>query len=98
MEPKVALSEMLGKLTGCSKGKGGSMHLADKRLRFWGGHAIVGAHIPLAAGIALADKYHGTDSLPICLVGDGATNIGYFQEALNLAAARPLPIFFVCEN
>src|SRR5713101_5497012 len=82
----------------CSKGKGGSMHLADKRLRFWGGHAIVGAHIPLAAGIALADKYRGTDSVTICLFGDGATNIGYFHEALNLAAVWSLPIFFVCEN
>jgi len=98
MEPKVALAEMLGKVTGCSKGKGGSMHLADKRLRFWGGHAIVGAHIPLAAGIALADKYHGNDSVTICLFGDGATNIGYFHEALNLAAVWSLPVLFVCEN
>ncbi len=98
MEPKVALAEMLGKITGCSKGKGGSMHLADKRLRFWGGHAIVGAHIPLATGLALADKYHGNDSVTICLFGDGATNIGYFHEALNLAAVWSLPIVFVCEN
>lgn len=98
MEPRVALAEMLGKVTGCSKGKGGSMHLADKRLRFWGGHAIVGAHIPLATGIALADKYRGADSVTICLFGDGATNIGYFHEALNLAAVWGLPIVFVCEN
>ena len=98
MEPKVAMAEMLGKVTGCSKGKGGSMHLADKRLRFWGGHAIVGAHIPLAVGIALAEKYRGTDSVTICLFGDGATNIGYFHEALNMAAVWCLPIVFVCEN
>ena len=98
MEPKVALAEMLGKATGCSKGKGGSMHLADKRLRFWGGHAIVGAHIPLAVGIALAEKYRGTDSVTICLFGDGATNIGYFHEALNMASVWCLPIVFVCEN
>ena len=98
MEPKVALAEMLGKITGCSKGKGGSMHLADKRLRFWGGHAIVGAHIPLATGLALADQYHHNDSVTICLFGDGATNIGYFHEALNLAAVWALPIVFVCEN
>lgn len=98
MEPKVALSEMLGKITGCSKGKGGSMHLADKRLRFWGGHAIVGAHIALSTGIALADKYRGSDSVTLCLFGDGATNIGYFHEALNLAAVWHLPIVFICEN
>jgi pyruvate dehydrogenase E1 component alpha subunit len=98
MEPKVALAEMLGKITGCSKGKGGSMHLADKRLRFWGGHAIVGAHIPLATGLALADKYHHNDSTTICMFGDGATNIGYFHEALNLAAVWALPIVFICEN
>lgn len=98
MQPKVILAEMLGKATGCSKGKGGSMHLADKRLRYWGGHAIVGAHIALAAGLALADKYRGSDSVTICLFGDGATNIGYFHEALNLAAVWALPIVFVCEN
>ena len=98
MEPKVALAEMLGKLTGCCKGKGGSMHLADKNLRFWGGHAIVGAHIALSTGIALANKYRHEDTVTLCFFGDGATNIGYFHEALNLAAVWDLPIVFICEN
>ena len=98
MEPKIILAEMLGKVTGSSKGKGGSMHLADKKLKYWGGHAIVGAHISLATGIALADKYRHSDAVTICLFGDGATNIGYFHEALNLAAVWELPIVFVCEN
>ncbi len=98
MEPRVAIAEMMGKATGCCKGKGGSMHLADIRLRFWGGHAIVGAHMPLATGIALADKYKGSDSVTLCFFGDGATNIGYFHEAVNLAAVWKLPIVFICEN
>lgn len=98
MEPKVILAEMLGKVTGCCKGKGGSMHLADKRLKFWGGHAIVGAHIALSTGIALANQYRGEDAVTICFFGDGATNIGYFHEGVNLAAVWDLPIVFICEN
>ncbi len=98
MEPKVILAEMLGKITGCSKGKGGSMHLADINLKFWGGHAIVGAHIALATGLALADKYRGSDAVTLCFFGDGASNIGYFHEALNLAGVWDLPIVFICEN
>ena len=98
MEPKVILAEMLGKVTGCCKGKGGSMHMADKSLRFWGGHAIVGAHIALSTGLALADKYRGGDNVTLCFFGDGATNIGYFHESLNLAAVWDLPIVFICEN
>jgi pyruvate dehydrogenase E1 component alpha subunit len=98
MEPRVAIAEMLGKATGCCKGKGGSMHLADIRLRYWGGHAIVGAHLPLATGLALADKYHGSDAVTLCFFGDGATNIGYFHEAVNLAVVWKLPIVFICEN
>jgi pyruvate dehydrogenase E1 component alpha subunit len=98
MEPKVALAEMLGKVTGCCKGKGGSMHLADINLKFWGGHAIVGAHIALSTGLALADKYRGSDAATICFFGDGASNIGYFHEALNLAGVWDLPIVFICEN
>jgi pyruvate dehydrogenase E1 component alpha subunit len=98
MEPKVAIAEMLGKATGCCKGKGGSMHLADIRLRYWGGHAIVGAHLPLATGLALADKYHGSSAVTFCFFGDGATNIGYFHEAVNLAVVWKLPILFICEN
>ncbi len=98
MPARVVMAELLGKATGCSKGKGGSMHLADPSLNFWGGHAIVGAHLPLAAGLALADRYQGNTAATICLFGDGATNIGYFHEALNLASVWKLPVLWVCEN
>jgi pyruvate dehydrogenase E1 component alpha subunit len=98
MPAKVVLAELLGKVTGCSKGMGGSMHLADVSLNFWGGHAIVGAHLPLATGMALADDYQGREAATICFFGDGATNIGYFHEALNLAAVWKLPVLWVCEN
>ena len=98
MDANSIMAEMFGKVTGCCKGKGGSMHLADIRLRFWGGHAIVGAHIPLAAGIALADKQRGSSAATLCFFGDGATNIGYFHEGLNLAAVWDLPVVFICEN
>lgn len=92
------LAELLGKSTGCSQGKGGSMHMADVKKNFWGGHAIVGAHLPLAAGLALGDKYRGNDGVTICMFGDGATNIGYFHEALNLSKVWKLPVLWVCEN
>ena len=98
MPARVVLAELLGKATGCSKGMGGSMHLADVRLNFFGGHAIVGAHLPLAVGMALADQYQGRQAVTICFFGDGATNIGYFHEALNLAAVWKLPVLWVCEN
>jgi pyruvate dehydrogenase E1 component alpha subunit len=98
MPARIVLAELLGKATGCSKGKGGSMHLADPSLNFWGGHAIVGAHLPLAAGLALADRYQGNEAATICLFGDGATNIGYFHEALNLSSVWKLPVLWVCEN
>lgn len=92
------MAELLGKQTGTSKGKGGSMHLADVDLNFWGGHAIVGAHLPLAAGMALADQQRDMDAVTICFFGDGATNIGYFHEALNLSMVWDLPVLWVCEN
>jgi len=98
MEPSIVMAELLGKATGCSKGKGGSMHLADVNLNFWGGHAIVGAHLPLASGMALADKQLGKEAATICFFGDGATNIGYFHEALNLSKIWQLPVLWVCEN
>lgn len=98
MEPKVIMAEMFGKVTGCCKGKGGSMHLADVTKKFWGGHAIVGAHLALATGIAFADKYRKSDAVTLCFFGDGASNIGYFHESLNLAAAWHLPVVFICEN
>jgi len=95
---KAVMAELLGKVTGCSKGKGGSMHMADVSKNFWGGHAIVGAHLPIAAGLALGDHYAGNDSVTICMFGDGATNIGFFHEALNLSKVWRLPVLWVCEN
>jgi pyruvate dehydrogenase E1 component alpha subunit len=95
---KVVLAELLGKFTGCSKGMGGSMHMADVSRNFWGGHAIVGAHLPIAAGMALGDRYKGSDAVTICMFGDGATNIGYFHEALNLSKVWNLSVVWVCEN
>jgi pyruvate dehydrogenase E1 component subunit alpha len=95
---KIVMAELLGKATGCSKGRGGSMHLADVSKNFWGGHAIVGAHLPIAAGLALGDRYQGSDSVTICMFGDGATNIGYFHEALNLSKVWNLSMLWVCEN
>jgi pyruvate dehydrogenase E1 component alpha subunit len=98
MEARPIMAEMFGKVTGCCKGKGGSMHLADVSKRYWGGHAIVGAHLALATGLAFADKSRKSDAVTICFFGDGASNIGYFHESLNLAAVWKLPILFVCEN
>ena len=98
IEVKFVMAEFLGKATGSAKGKGGSMHLADVDLNFWGGHAIVGAHLPLATGMAMADKYRGEAGITICMFGDGATNIGYFHEALNLSMVWDLPVLWVCEN
>jgi len=92
------IAELMGKATGISKGRGGSMHMADVTKNFWGGHAIVGAHLPLAAGLALGDKYAGRDAVTICMFGEGATNIGFFHEALNLAKVWSLPVLWVCEN
>ncbi|NMB54615.1 MAG: pyruvate dehydrogenase (acetyl-transferring) E1 component subunit alpha [Leptolinea sp.] len=95
---KEVLAELLGKATGISKGRGGSMHMADVTRNFWGGHAIVGAHLPLAAGLALGDQYQETGGVTICMFGDGASNIGYFHEALNLSKVWNLPVLWVCEN
>jgi pyruvate dehydrogenase E1 component alpha subunit len=95
---KEVLAELLGKETGMSKGKGGSMHMASTERNFWGGHAIVGGHLPIASGLALGDKYDHNDNVTICMFGDGATNIGYFHEALNLSKAWGLRVLWVCEN
>ena len=92
------MAELMGKATGISQGRGGSMHMADVSRNFWGGHAIVGAHLPLAAGMALGDKYAGRDGVTICMFGEGATNIGFFHEALNLSKVWTLPVLWVCEN
>jgi pyruvate dehydrogenase E1 component subunit alpha len=98
LTPQEVMAELLGKSTGSSKGKGGSMHLADIEKNFWGGHAIVGAHIPIAAGMAFGDLYMGNDAVTICMFGDGATNIGFFHEGLNLSKVWNTPVLWVCEN
>jgi pyruvate dehydrogenase E1 component alpha subunit len=92
------MAELFGKATGCSRGLGGSMHYFDKERHMYGGHAIVGAHVPLAVGMAFASKYRSEDRVTICFFGDGAINQGAFHEALNLAALYKLPVVFVCEN
>lgn len=92
------MAELLGKKTGVSKGKGGSMHLANVERHYWGGYAVVGGHLPLATGIALAEHYKETDNAVLCFFGDGATNIGYFHESLNLAGVWDLPVLWICEN
>jgi pyruvate dehydrogenase E1 component alpha subunit len=92
------MAELFGKATGCSRGLGGSMHFFDRQNHMYGGHAIVGAHVPLAAGMAFASKYRSEDRVTLCFFGDGAINQGAFHEALNLAALYKLPIVFICEN
>lgn len=98
MDPKAAMAELLGKETGCSKGKGGSMHFFDAEKGFLGGHAIVGSHIPLAAGVALASKYRGDGRVCICYFGDGAMDQGSLHETFNMAALWKLPVIYVVEN
>lgn len=97
-DPNAVMAELLGKKTGVSKGKGGSMHLADVPRHYWGGYAVVGGHLPLAVGLALAENYRGTDNAVLCYMGDGATNIGYFHESLNLAGVWNLPVLWIVEN
>ena len=97
-DPSKLMAELFGKYTGVSKGKGGSMHLADVDRRYWGGYAVVGGHLPLATGISLAEQYRGTDGAVLCYFGDGSTNIGYFHESLNLSGVWDLPMLWICEN
>ncbi len=92
------MAEMFGKATGCSRGRGGSMHLFDAATRFYGGNAIVGGGLPLAVGLALADKMQGIPRVTACFFGDGAVAEGAFHEAMNLAALWSLPVLFCCEN
>jgi pyruvate dehydrogenase E1 component alpha subunit len=98
MDPGEVMAELCGKQSGVSKGKGGSMHLFDKRRGFLGGHAIVGGQIPLAAGAAFASKYLKQSHVTLCFFGEAAVNIGSFHESLNLAALWKLPVVFICEN
>ncbi|WP_086476646.1 MULTISPECIES: pyruvate dehydrogenase (acetyl-transferring) E1 component subunit alpha [Arenibacter] len=97
-DPKKVMAELYGKVTGTSKGMGGSMHIFSKEHRFYGGHGIVGGQIPLGAGLAFADKYFKRDSVTICYMGDGAVRQGSLHESFNLAMLWKLPVVFVCEN
>jgi pyruvate dehydrogenase E1 component alpha subunit len=92
------MAELFGRVDGCARGKGGSMHLFDRNVNFMGGHGIVGSHIPVGAGIAFAIKYRGGDQVVACFMGEAAVNIGAFHEALNMAQLWKLPAVFIIEN
>ena len=98
MSPNAAMAELYGKATGCSKGKGGSMHLFDKENYFFGGHGIVGAQIGTGAGLAFAEQYRGSKNVVLCFFGDGAARQGMLHEVFNLAMLWKLPVVFICEN
>ena len=98
MSPESVMAELYGKAGGCSKGKGGSMHMFDKEVNFLGGHGIVGGQIPLSTGIAFASKYKGTDQVTLCFFGEAAVNQGAFHESLNMAQLWKLPCIYICEN
>ncbi|HET7602443.1 MAG TPA: pyruvate dehydrogenase (acetyl-transferring) E1 component subunit alpha [Gemmatimonadales bacterium] len=98
MSARSVMAELYGKATGCSSGKGGSMHLFDAERHFMGGHGIVGGQIPLGAGFAFSAKYRGTDQVSLCYFGEAAANIGAFHETLNMAGLWKLPAIFVIEN
>ena len=98
VDPNACMAELFGKATGCSRGKGGSMHFFSREKGMFGGHGIVGAGIPLGVGIAFAHKYRGTDNVCLCFFGDGAVNQGAFHEAANLASLYDLPVILICEN
>lgn len=98
LHPKYVMAEMYAKITGCSKGKGGSMHIFSKEHNFLGGHGIVGGQVPLGAGIAFAEKYMGTENVCVCSMGDGAVRQGALHEAFNMAMLWKLPVVFIVEN
>ncbi|MBC7912966.1 MAG: pyruvate dehydrogenase (acetyl-transferring) E1 component subunit alpha [Pyrinomonadaceae bacterium] len=98
MSANEIMAELYGKATGCSKGKGGSMHMFSKEKKFFGGHGIVGAQIPLGAGIAFAEQYLGTKNVNVCYMGDGAVRQGALNETFNMAMLWKLPVIFICEN
>ena len=98
MSPNSCMAELYGKATGCSKGKGGSMHFFSVEHRFYGGHGIVGAQIGTGAGLAFAEKYKGTNNVVLCFFGDGAARQGILHETFNLAMLWKLPVIFICEN
>jgi pyruvate dehydrogenase E1 component alpha subunit len=96
--PNAVMAELFGKATGCSRGKGGSMHMFDPEARFMGGYGIVGGHLPLAVGLGYSILYRESDEVVVCLFGDGATNQGVFHEGMNMAALYRVPVVFICEN
>ncbi|MCF8406290.1 MAG: pyruvate dehydrogenase (acetyl-transferring) E1 component subunit alpha [Chitinophagaceae bacterium] len=98
MSPNAAMAELYGKATGCSKGKGGSMHFFSKEHYFFGGHGIVGAQIGTGAGLAFAEQYRGSKNVVLCFFGDGAARQGMLHEVFNLAMLWKLPVVFICEN
>src|SRR5919202_406926 len=98
ISPRAVMAELFGRVDGCSKGKGGSMHLFDRNVNFLGGHGIVGGHIPLATGVGFAIKYRGGDQVCLCFFGEAAVNNGAFHEALNMAALWKLPVIYLIEN
>jgi pyruvate dehydrogenase E1 component alpha subunit len=98
MHPKYMIAELMAKSTGCSKGKGGSMHIFSKEFNFFGGHGIVGGQIPLGAGIAFADQYNGNQRVTLCYMGDGAVRQGALHETFNMAMLWKLPVIFIIEN
>jgi pyruvate dehydrogenase E1 component alpha subunit len=98
ISPNAVMAELFGRIDGCSKGKGGSMHMFSKEHNFFGGHGIVGGQIPLGAGIALADQYNGNDAITYCFIGDGAVRQGSLHETFNMAMLWKLPVVFIIEN
>src|SRR5687768_7288721 len=96
--PRAVMAELFGRVDGCARGKGGSMHLFDRNVNFLGGHGIVGGHIPLATGVAFAIKYRGGDQVILCFMGESVVNTGAFHEALNMAALWKLPVVYIIEN
>jgi pyruvate dehydrogenase E1 component alpha subunit len=98
MTPRTVMAELFGRIDGCARGKGGSMHMFDKSLNFLGGHGIVGAHVPLGTGVGFAIKYRGGDQVCICFMGESVVNTGAFHEALNMAGLWKLPVVYVIEN
>src|SRR5881628_3144318 len=96
--PRAVMAELFGRIDGCARGKGGSMHMFDKSLNFLGGHGIVGAHVPLATGVGFAIKYRGGDQVCVCFMGESVVNTGAFHEALNMAGLWKLPVVYVIEN
>jgi pyruvate dehydrogenase E1 component alpha subunit len=98
IEPKTVMSELYGKVDGCARGKGGSMHMFSKEKGFLGGHGIVGGQVPIATGVGFAIRYRNGDQVCVCYLGDAAVNQGQFFEALNMAATWNLPVLFIIEN